>query len=65
MTLDTPSQDADSGYMADGLIGHIRFNFCQKRYTTKRFVDLSGMNGISLPSEGLFNHARRFRLGKI
>ena len=22
------------------------------------------MNGISLPSEGLFSHARRFRLGK-
>jgi hypothetical protein len=25
----------------------------------------SGMNGISLPSEALFNHACRFRLGEV
>jgi hypothetical protein len=37
----------------------------QKRYTTKRFVDLSGMNGKSLPNEVLFNHARRFRLESV
>ena len=34
------------------------------RDTAERSVDLSGMNGISLPSEALFNHACRLRLAK-
>src|SRR5688572_29273206 len=32
-----------------------------ERYTAERSVDLSGMNGISLPSEVQFNHVCRFR----
>ena len=41
---------------------HRFYGSCRKRYTTKRFVDLSGMNGSSLPNEVQFNHAPRFRL---
>src|SRR5687768_12429304 len=32
-----------------------------ERYTAELSVDLSGMNGISLPSEVQFNHVCRFR----
>ena len=44
------------------MIGHIFLFPMPDRYTAEWSVDLSGMNGISLPSEGLFNHACRFRL---
>ena len=35
------------------------------RYAAERSVELSGMNGTALPSEGLFNHGCRFRLDEF
>ncbi len=36
-----------------------------KRYTAEGSVDLSKVNGASLPSEVLFSHAYRSGVGKV
>ena len=56
----TPSAEVVDGNLPSAWEA-VSFDNRPDRNTAEWSVDLSGMNGISLPSEGLFNHVCRFR----